>query len=176
MGSRHARSLNYFGLAIVPQQHAYVVEHFGRYHRTLGPGLNFFIPLIQRVIDAFIKVAYKQSLKEKSHDMKHQNAVTKENVPIAVDGVLYWRIVDAYKASYGAVDAEKYTLKLAQSITRSEIGKLSLDETFSARASTNSRILASLQHATESWGIECIRYEIKDIKVSERVKKVTNKG
>lgn len=84
--------------------------------------------------------------------------------------------MDAYKASYGAVDAEKYTLKLAQSITRSEIGKLSLDETFSARASTNSRILASLQHATESWGIECIRYEIKDIKVSERVKKVTNKG
>lgn len=69
--------------------------------------------------------------------MKHQNAVTKENVPIAVDGVLYFKIVDAYKASYGAVDAEKYTLKLSQSITRSEIGKLSLDETFSARASTN---------------------------------------
>jgi len=89
-----------------------------------------------------------------------------------VDGVIYLKVVDVYKASYGAVDSVNYTYKLAQSITRSEIGKLSLDQTFASREIINLRILESLQNATENWGIECTRYEIKDIKMSNRVRKV----
>lgn len=154
-------------LVRVPQQYAYVVEFFGRYQKTLNPGLYLLTPFIQRV-------SYRHSLKEQVFNVNAQSAVTKDNVHIQIDGVLYLRIDDPIKSSYGAKDALNYTYILAQSIMRSEIGKLDLDATFRERESLNARILGSIVSATADWGIKCSRYEIKDIKVGDSMRKVMN--
>lgn len=151
----------------VPQQYAYVVEFFGRFQKTLDPGLYFLIPFAQRV-------AYKHSLKEQSFNIKAQSAVTKDNVYIQIDGVLYLKVDDPFKCSYGATDPLNYTYTLAQSVMRSEIGKLDLDTTFREREALNTKILDSISSATLPWGIRCLRYEIKDIKVGESMKKIMN--
>jgi len=154
-------------LVRVPHQYAYVVEYFGRYNKTLGPGFYFLMPFIQRV-------AYRHSLKEQAFNVNAQSAVTKDNVYIQIDGVLYLRVDDPFKSSYGAKDALNYTYILAQSIMRSEIGKLDLDATFRERETLNAKILNQIVSATADWGIKCSRYEIKDIKVGDSMRKVMN--
>uniref|UniRef100_A0A0F7Z9U5 Stomatin-like protein 2, mitochondrial n=1 Tax=Crotalus adamanteus TaxID=8729 RepID=A0A0F7Z9U5_CROAD len=147
----------------VPQQEAWVVERMGRFHRILEPGLNFLIPLLDRI-------RYVQSLKEIVINVPEQSAVTHDNVTLQIDGVLYLRIMNPYKASYGVEDPEYAVTQLAQTTMRSELGKLSLDKVFRERESLNSSIVDSINQASDYWGIRCLRYEIKDIHVPPRVK------
>ncbi|XP_054468201.1 stomatin-like protein 2, mitochondrial isoform X1 [Anoplopoma fimbria] len=147
----------------VPQQEAWVVERMGRFHRILEPGLNFLIPLLDRV-------RYVQSLKEIVIDVPEQSAVSLDNVTLQIDGVLYLRILDPFKASYGVEDPEYAVTQLAQTTMRSELGKLTLDKVFRERESLNSNIVHSINQASDEWGIRCLRYEIKDIHVPPRVK------
>ncbi|XP_067399659.1 stomatin-like protein 2, mitochondrial [Emydura macquarii macquarii] len=147
----------------VPQQEAWVVERMGRFHRILEPGLNFLIPLLDRI-------RYVQSLKEIVINVPEQSAVTLDNVTLQIDGVLYLRIMDPYKASYGVEDPEYAVTQLAQTTMRSELGKLSLDKVFRERESLNASIVDAINQASDYWGIRCLRYEIKDIHVPPRVK------
>ncbi|XP_019961861.2 stomatin-like protein 2, mitochondrial [Paralichthys olivaceus] len=147
----------------VPQQEAWVVERMGRFHRILEPGLNFLIPLLDRI-------RYVQSLKEIVIDVPEQSAVSLDNVTLQIDGVLYLRILDPFKASYGVEDPEYAVTQLAQTTMRSELGKLSLDKVFRERECLNSNIVHSINQASDDWGIRCLRYEIKDIHVPPRVK------
>ncbi|KAL1266848.1 hypothetical protein QQF64_002523 [Cirrhinus molitorella] len=147
----------------VPQQEAWVVERMGRFHRILEPGLNFLIPILDRI-------KYVQSLKEIVIDVPEQSAVSLDNVTLQIDGVLYLRILDPFKASYGVEDPEYAVTQLAQTTMRSELGKLTLDKVFRERESLNSNIVHSINQASDEWGIRCLRYEIKDIHVPPRVK------
>ncbi|XP_064421476.1 stomatin-like protein 2, mitochondrial isoform X2 [Latimeria chalumnae] len=147
----------------VPQQEAWVVERMGRFHRILEPGLNFLIPLLDRI-------RYVQSLKEIVISVPEQSAVSLDNVTLQIDGVLYLRIMDPYKASYGVEDPEYAVTQLAQTTMRSELGKLTLDKVFRERESLNLNIVEVINQAADSWGIRCLRYEIKDIHVPPRVK------
>ncbi|XP_029941401.1 stomatin-like protein 2, mitochondrial isoform X2 [Salarias fasciatus] len=147
----------------VPQQEAWVVERMGRFHRILEPGLNFLIPLLDRI-------RYVQSLKEIVIDVPEQSAVSLDNVTLQIDGVLYLRILDPFKASYGVEEPEYAVTQLAQTTMRSELGKLTLDKVFRERESLNSNIVHSINQASDEWGIRCLRYEIKDIHVPPRVK------
>ncbi|KAF4108040.1 stomatin-like protein 2, mitochondrial [Onychostoma macrolepis] len=147
----------------VPQQEAWVVERMGRFHRILEPGLNFLIPILDRV-------RYVQSLKEIVIDVPEQSAVSLDNVTLQIDGVLYLRILDPFKASYGVEDPEYAVTQLAQTTMRSELGKLTLDKVFRERECLNSNIVQSINQASDEWGIRCLRYEIKDIHVPPRVK------
>ncbi|KAM9323690.1 stomatin-like protein 2, mitochondrial [Pholidichthys leucotaenia] len=150
-------------ILFVPQQEAWVVERMGRFHRILEPGLNFLIPILDRI-------RYVQSLKEIVIDVPEQSAVTLDNVTLQIDGVLYLRILDPFKASYGVEDPEYAVTQLAQTTMRSELGKLTLDKVFRERESLNSNIVHSINQASDEWGIKCLRYEIKDIHVPPRVK------
>ncbi|RVE65601.1 hypothetical protein OJAV_G00117980 [Oryzias javanicus] len=150
-------------ILFVPQQEAWVVERMGRFHRILEPGLNFLIPLLDRI-------RYVQSLKEIVIDVPEQSAVSLDNVTLQIDGVLYLRILDPFKASYGVEDPEYAVTQLAQTTMRSELGKLTLDKVFRERESLNSNIVHSINQASDEWGIRCLRYEIKDIHVPPRVK------
>lgn len=147
----------------VPQQEAWVVERMGRFHRILEPGLNILIPVLDRI-------RYVQSLKEIVIDVPEQSAVSLDNVTLQIDGVLYLRILDPFKASYGVEDPEYAVTQLAQTTMRSELGKLTLDKVFRERESLNSNIVHSINQASDDWGIRCLRYEIKDIHVPPRVK------
>lgn len=148
--------LVYKGIKVVPQQTAWVIERFGRYNETLTPGLNFIIPFVDRI-------AYYHSLKEDAIDVVEQTAITKDNVTLTLDGVIYIRIIDPKQASYGVSDAHYALTQLAQTTMRSEIGQITMDRTFSERESLNANIVASINDAAISWGIQCMRYEIKDI-------------
>uniref|UniRef100_A0A3Q3ISS6 Stomatin-like protein 2, mitochondrial n=1 Tax=Monopterus albus TaxID=43700 RepID=A0A3Q3ISS6_MONAL len=150
-------------LLFVPQQEAWVVERMGRFHRILEPGLNFLIPILDRI-------RYVQSLKEIVIDVPEQSAVSLDNVTLQMDGVLYLRILDPFKASYGVEDPEYAVTQLAQTTMRSELGKLTLDKVFRERESLNANIVHSINQASDEWGIRCLRYEIKDIHVPPRVK------
>ncbi|NWX51259.1 STML2 protein, partial [Steatornis caripensis] len=151
------------GVLFVPQQEAWVVERMGKFHRILEPGLNFLIPLLDRI-------RYVQSLKEIVINVPEQSAVTLDNVTLQIDGVLYLRVLDPYKASYGVEDPEYAVTQLAQTTMRSELGKLSLDRVFRERESLNANIVDAINQASDCWGIRCLRYEIKDIHVPPRVK------
>ena len=140
----------------VPQNRAYVVERFGKYQRTLEAGLNFIVPFIDRV-------AYDRSLKEQAVDVPSQSAITKDNIGLTVDGVLYLKVLDANKASYGIEDYTFAVTQLAQTTMRSEIGKIELDKTFEERDALNVSIVHSINEASEPWGVQVMRYEIKDI-------------
>ncbi len=140
----------------VPQNRAYVVERFGKYTRTLEAGLNFIFPFID-------KVAYNRSLKEQAVDVPSQSAITKDNIGLTVDGVLYLKVLDPYKASYGVEDYTFAVTQLAQTTMRSEIGKIDLDKTFEERDALNTSIVFSINEAAEPWGVQVMRYEIKDI-------------
>uniref|UniRef100_A0A669QCM6 Stomatin-like protein 2, mitochondrial n=1 Tax=Phasianus colchicus TaxID=9054 RepID=A0A669QCM6_PHACC len=135
--------------------------------RRAGPGLlrglNFLIPLLDRI-------RYVQSLKEIVINVPEQSAVTLDNVTLQIDGVLYLRVMDPYKASYGVEDPEYAVTQLAQTTMRSELGKLSLDRVFRERESLNANIVDAINQASDCWGIRCLRYEIKDIHVPPRVK------
>uniref|UniRef100_G3QL17 Stomatin-like protein 2, mitochondrial n=1 Tax=Gorilla gorilla gorilla TaxID=9595 RepID=G3QL17_GORGO len=135
----------------------------GRFHRILEPGLNILIPVLDRI-------RYVQSLKEIVINVPEQSAVTLDNVTLQIDGVLYLRIMDPYKASYGVEDPEYAVTQLAQTTMRSELGKLSLDKVFRERESLNASIVDAINQAADCWGIRCLRYEIKDIHVPPRVK------
>lgn len=144
------------GIKIVPQQSAWIVEKLGRFDRTLEPGLNFLIPYIERV-------SYRHSLKEFAYDIQEQPAITRDNVTMMMDGILYLRIIDPVQASYGVSDPIFAVSQLAQTSMRSEIGKLTLDACFEEREALNANIVKALNEAAQVWGIQCMRYEIKNI-------------
>lgn len=151
------------GVVIVPQQKAYVVERLGKFHAVLDSGFHLLIPFID-------KVAYAHSLKEEAITIPNQTAITKDNVVLQIDGVLYLRVVDPKQASYGISDAIYALTQLAQTTMRSELGKITLDETMRERESLNHHIVASINDAAKSWGTEVLRYEIKDITPPTAVK------
>ncbi|MBF0108274.1 MAG: paraslipin [Magnetococcales bacterium] len=150
------------GLKFVPQNRAFVVERFGKYHTTLTAGINFLVPFID-------KVAYDQTLKEMAVDVPSQSAITKDNISLEVDGILYTKVIDPYKASYGIEDFTFAVAQLAQTTMRSEIGKLELDKTFEERIALNANIVSAINEASLPWGIQVLRYEIKDIKPPKTV-------
>lgn len=152
------------GVKIVPQQQAWIVEKLGRFDRKLEPGLSFLIPGIERV-------AYKHSLKEEAVDVMKQAAITNDNVTLNIDGVLYVRIIDPVAASYGVTDPYYAIIQLAQTTMRSEIGKIQMDKTFEEREMLNVNIVQVINEAAANWGIQCMRYEIKDINPPQNVLK-----
>jgi len=151
-----AAILVWMGIKTVPQQQAWIVESFGKFDSKLEPGINFLVPFYQ-------KVAYKHSLKEMAVDVPEQAGITRDNVTLALDGVLYVRITDPVAASYGVSDPIYAVQLLAQTTMRSEIGKLTLDKTFEERETLNANIVTAINQAAQSWGIQCMRYEIKNI-------------
>ncbi|KAI4602270.1 hypothetical protein KJ359_009509 [Pestalotiopsis sp. 9143b] len=140
----------------VPQQTAWIVERMGKFNRILPPGLTVLVPFIDRI-------AYVKSLKEQAFEIPSQSAITADNVTLELDGVLYTRVFDAYKASYGVEDAEYAISQLAQTTMRSEIGQLTLDHVLKERAALNTNITAAINEAAQAWGVTCLRYEIRDI-------------
>jgi regulator of protease activity HflC (stomatin/prohibitin superfamily) len=143
-------------IKIVPQQNAYIVERLGRYHRTLEAGFNIIIPVIDRI-------AYRNLLKEMVLDIPPQVCITKDNVQVSVDGVIFYRVMDPKGASYGVNNFELAIIQLAQTTLRSEIGKLDLDRSFEEREKINNAVVMALDAATQSWGVKVLRYEIKAI-------------
>jgi len=143
-------------IAIVPQQHAWVVERLGKFDRVLSPGAGFVIPFIERV-------AYKHSLKEIPLDVPSQVCITRDNTQLQVDGILYFQVTDAMRASYGSSNYIVAITQLAQTTLRSVIGKLELDRTFEEREQINSSIVSALDEAALNWGVKVLRYEIKDL-------------
>ncbi len=144
------------GIKFVPQNRAYIVERFGKYHSTKEAGLNFIIPFIDRI-------AANRSLKEQAVDIPSQGGITKDNISLTVDGVLYFRVLDPYKATYGVDNYIFAVTQLAQTTMRSELGKMELDKTFEERDQLNANIVLSINDASAPWGIQVMRYEIKDI-------------
>ncbi len=143
-------------IAIVPQQNAWVIERLGKYDRTLSPGAGFVIPFIERI-------GYKHSLKEIPLDVPSQVCITKDNTQLQVDGVLYFQVTDAMRASYGSSNYISAITQLAQTTLRSVIGKMELDRTFEERDLINSMVVAALDEAALNWGVKVLRYEIKDL-------------
>ena len=141
---------------IVPQQHAWVIERLGKYHKTLAPGLNWLFPFVDRV-------AYKHSLKEVPLDTPSQICITKDNTQLTVDGVLFFQVTDPQRASYGASNYIVAITQLAQTTLRSVIGKLELDKTFEEREYINTRVVSAIDEAAMNWGVKVLRYEIKDL-------------
>jgi regulator of protease activity HflC (stomatin/prohibitin superfamily) len=149
--------LIWMSIQIVPQQQAWIIERLGKFHQSLEPGLSFIIPFIDRV-------AYKHSLKERAVDVHEQAAITQDNVTLLLDGVIYLRIVSPVDASYGVENPYYAVVQLAQTSMRSAIGKIPMDKTFEERESLNLQIVEVINEAASTWGIQCMRYEIKDIK------------
>jgi regulator of protease activity HflC (stomatin/prohibitin superfamily) len=143
-------------IKIVPQQNAWVVERLGKYHASLGPGLNLVWPFIDRV-------AYKHSLKEIPLDVPSQVCITKDNTQLQVDGILYFQVTDPMRASYGSSNYINAVTQLAQTSLRSVIGKLELDKTFEERGIINAQVVAAIDEAALNWGVKVLRYEIKDL-------------
>ena len=141
---------------VVPQQSAYVIERLGSYSRTLHAGFHILVPFVDRV-------AYKHSLKEQAIDIHEQICITKDNVQVGVDGVLYLKVLDPQRASYGISDYLFAIAQLAQTTLRSEVGKIDLDRTFEERAHINVQVVNELDKASEPWGVKVLRYEIKNI-------------
>lgn len=146
----------------VPQQEAWIIERFGKFNRILEPGLAILLPVID-------DIKYVQSLKEIAIEIPSQSAITLDNVTLHLDGVLYLRVVDPFKASYGVEDPEYAVTQLAQTTMRSELGKISLDHVFQERERLNHNIVEAINHAAEVWGIRCLRYEIRDIQLPNTV-------
>ncbi|KAJ3022172.1 UNVERIFIED_CONTAM: hypothetical protein HDU68_009278 [Siphonaria sp. JEL0065] len=149
-------------ILFVPQASVYIVERFGKFHRVLEPGLAVLAPFVDQV-------KYVQSFKETAVEIVPQNAITQDNVTIKIDGVLYYRIIDAMKASYGVEDPEFAVTQLAQTTMRSEIGQLTLDRTLAERTLLNTNIIQAMNNASAGWGIECLRYEIRDVHPPQNV-------
>ncbi|CCQ10117.1 Putative stomatin/prohibitin-family membrane protease subunit YbbK [Pseudoalteromonas luteoviolacea B = ATCC 29581] len=143
-------------IKFVPQNRAWIVERFGKYQSTKEAGLNFIVPFIDRV-------AADRSLKEQAVDVPSQSAITRDNISLIVDGVLYFRVLDPYKATYGVDDYIFAVTQLAQTTMRSELGKMELDKTFEERDLLNTNIVSAINQASDPWGIQVLRYEIKDI-------------
>jgi len=151
------------GVKFVPQQQVWVVERMGRYRVSMQAGLNFLIPFIDNI-------SYRHSLKEEAVDIPSQTAITKDNVTLIIDGILYLKITDPKQASYGVGDARYAITQMAQTTMRSELGKMTLDRTFLERDNLNVSIVQSINEASVVWGIQCLRYEIKDITPPDNVR------
>jgi regulator of protease activity HflC (stomatin/prohibitin superfamily) len=141
---------------VVPQQNAYVVERLGRYSGTLGAGFHVLLPFVD-------VIRYRHSLKEAAYDIPAQVCITRDNVQVGVDGVLYLKVLNAERASYGIADYLFAITQLAQTTLRSEIGKIDLDKTFEERTNINLSVVTELDKASEPWGVKVLRYEIKNI-------------
>ena len=141
---------------VVPQQNAYVVEYLGKYRKTMQAGFHILIPFVERI-------AYRHNLKEHAVDIPEQICITRDNVQVGVDGVLYMKVLDAQRASYGIGDFIFAISQLAQTTLRSEIGKIDLDRTFEERGTINASVVMELDKASDPWGVKVLRYEIKNI-------------
>ena len=141
---------------VVPQQSAFVVERLGRYHATLGAGFHVLLPFVD-------SIRYRHSLKESAVDIPAQVCITRDNVQVGVDGVLYLKVLNPERASYGISDYLFAISQLAQTTLRSEVGKIDLDRTFEERTNINTAVVSELDKASESWGVKVLRYEIKNI-------------
>lgn len=141
---------------IVPQQSAYVIERIGRYHDTLRAGFHILLPFLD-------VIRSRHTLKEQAIDIAEQICITRDNVQVAVDGVLYFKVLDPEKATYGIDDFGFAITQLAQTTLRSEIGKIELDKTFEERTQINIQVVQELDKASEPWGVKVLRYEIKNI-------------
>ncbi len=148
--------LIFMSVKVVPQQSAYVVERLGRFHEVLQPGINLIFPFID-------KIAYRHSLKEQAIDIPEQICITKDNVQVTVDGVIFLQVTDAAKASYGISNYYFALSQLAQTTIRSEIGKIDLDKTFEERTNINRAVVSAIDEAAIAWGVKVLRYEIKNI-------------
>ena len=146
----------------IPNQSVYVIERLGKYHKTLAAGFHLLMPF-------FDKVAYKHTYKEQAIDVPPQICITQDNISVEIDGVLYMKVVDAVKASYGITNYKFAIIQLAQTMMRSEIGKLSLDNTFESRENINAQIVTAIDEASDPWGIKVTRYEIKNIDPPESI-------
>ncbi len=152
------------GIRLVPHQEVWVVQRLGKYHRMLGPGPNWIVPLMD-------VVEYRHSLREEAIDVLEQTAITQDNVSVIMDGIVYIKIVDPFAASYGVKNPMYALTQLVQTTMRSEIGKIPLDKTFEERETLNMKIVEAMNEASIAWGIQCIRYEIKDINMPEDIRK-----
>jgi regulator of protease activity HflC (stomatin/prohibitin superfamily) len=149
---------------IVPQKSEYVIERLGKYSRTLGAGFHILIPFLDRV-------AYRFILKEEVFDIPSQTCITKDNVTVEVDGLIYLQVMDSKMAAYGINDYRMASSQLAQTTLRSCIGRIDLDKTFEERETINSQVVESIDQAAQAWGVKVLRYEVKDILPPESVKK-----
>ncbi len=147
---------------IVPQQKAYVVERLGKFHAVLNAGIAFIFPLMDRI-------AYKHTLKEIAQDIPEQVCITKDNVQVGVDGVVFFQVIDPKLASYGITDYRFAVIQLAQTTMRSEVGKIDLDRTFEERTHINSAVVSAVDEAARTWGVKILRYEIKNITPPQNV-------
>jgi regulator of protease activity HflC (stomatin/prohibitin superfamily) len=155
-------------IRIVPQKAAFIVQRWGRYHSTLEAGLHVITPVVDQV-------AYKHSLKEQAIDVPPQQCITKDNITVEVDGILYLMVVDPVRASYGISNYLFATTQLAQTTMRSEVGKLELDRTFEERERINGAIVDAVDKASEPWGIKVTRYEIKNITPPQSIRDAMEK-
>jgi len=155
-------------LLFVPQQECYLIERFGAYSRSVSGGPLFKIPFIESLSGI-------QVLKEINIEINKQSAITKDNVTVDLDGVLYIKIFDPYKTQYGVVDAQAAVTNLAQTSMRSEIGKMQLDGVFSERENLNKQIVSAINSAAEEWGIRALRYEIRDIEIPKEIQNAMQK-
>ena len=155
-------------MQIVPQRHAYIIERLGKYNKTLEAGLHILIPFID-------KVAYKHTLKEQAVDVPPQMCITKDNISVEVDGILYMQVIDPKNASYGIGNYNFASTQLAQTTMRSVIGRLDLDKTFEERDSINGAIVEAVDAASDPWGVKVTRYEIKNITPPQSIKEAMEK-
>lgn len=155
-------------LRIVPQREAFVVERLGKYSKTLGAGFHVLFPFLD-------KVSYKHTLKEQAIDVESQTCITKDNISVEVDGILYLQVMDPKKASYGIDHYRFASTQIAQTTMRSIIGKMELDKTFEERDTINTRIVEEVDKASDPWGIKVTRYEIKNIVPPQSIKDAMEK-
>ncbi|RZO70027.1 MAG: paraslipin [OM182 bacterium] len=153
---------------VVPQREQFVVERLGKYSKTLDAGFHILVPFVD-------VVAYKHTLKEQTVDVPSQSCITKDNISVEIDGVIYLQVSDARAASYGIQDYMFATSQLAQTTLRSEIGKIELDRTFEERETINAQVVNAVDRAAEPWGVKILRYEIKDIVPPASVKDALEK-
>lgn len=149
---------------VVPQKSIFIVERLGKYHATLDAGFHLLIPFFDRIM-------YRHTMKEMVIDVPPQTCITKDNIQVEVDGILYMQIMDPVKASYGVTNYAFASTQLAQTTMRSEIGKIELDRTFEEREKINSEILMAVDKAAEPWGLKVTRHEIKNIVPPESIKR-----
>ena len=147
---------------VVPQQSAYVIERLGRYHGTLNAGFHLLVPFVDAI-------RYQHTLKEQAMDIPAQVCITRDNVQVGVDGILYMKVLNPERASYGIANYTFAISQLAQTTLRSEVGKIDLDRTFEERTSINLSVVGELDKASEAWGVKVLRYEIKNIEPPQDV-------
>jgi regulator of protease activity HflC (stomatin/prohibitin superfamily) len=154
--------LLYKTIIIVVERENVIIERLGKFHKTLTPGIYFLIPF-------FDNIAYKQEIREQVIDIPSQSVITKDNIQVEIDGLLYLKVMDAKKASYGIGNYLAASINLAQTTMRSEVGKITLGAIFSERDEVNSKIISEIDKASDPWGVKVLRYEIKDIAPSRHV-------